>query len=182
MSRRPPEDRGAVVFLHKDGLTTPEICRMTGFDRRFVTRWISRYNDSGSLDDAAGAGRKRKLSKSVERTVEKKMRGKRRRSSRVIARELKKQKVADVSYVTVQRTMHRRDLHAFRQRKASRLSETHKRGRLRFAKANTKKDWSKVVFSDEHTFKQFKGGNPRHNFVWAKSVSEVPGKEMERWG
>src|SRR6185436_16519429 len=36
MSRRPPEDRGAVVFLHKDGLTTAEICRMTGFDRRFV--------------------------------------------------------------------------------------------------------------------------------------------------
>ena len=33
-----------------------------------------------------------------------------------------------------------------------------------------------MVFSDEHTFKQFKGGNPRHNFVWAKSVSEVPGK------
>ena len=76
MSRRPPEDRGAVVFLHKDGLTTAEICRKTGFDRGFVTRWISRYNDSGSLDDAAGAGRKRKLSKCVERTVEKKMRGK----------------------------------------------------------------------------------------------------------
>jgi hypothetical protein len=96
-------------------------------------------------------GGKGTLSKSVERTVEKKMRGKRRRSSRVIARELKKQKVADVSYMTVQRTMHRRDLHAFRQRKASRLSETHKRGRLRFAKANAKKDWSNVVFSDEHT-------------------------------
>ena len=38
------------------------------------------------------------------------------------------------------------------------------------------------MFSDEHRFKQFKGGNPRHNFVWTKSVSEVPGKEMERWG
>jgi len=49
MSRRPPEDRGAVVFLHKDGLTSAEICRKTGLDRRFVTRWISRYNDSGSL-------------------------------------------------------------------------------------------------------------------------------------
>jgi len=78
--------------------------------------------------------------------------------------------------------MHRRALHAFRQRKASRLSKTHKRGRLRFAKANTKKDWNNVVFSDEHTFKQFKGGNPRHNFVCAKSVGEVPAKEMERWG
>ena len=91
------------------------------------------------------SGRPRTLSKGVERAVEKKMRGKRRRSSRAIAR-LKKQKVADVSYSTVQRTMHRRDLHAFRQRKASRVSKTHKRGRLRFAQANTKKD-----------------DNPRHN-------------------
>ena len=146
MSRRPAEDRGAVVFLHNEGLTTAEICRRTGFERQFVTRWISRYNDSGSLDDAAG---KRKLSKSVERTVEKKMRRKRHRSSRVIARELKKQKVADVSYTTVQRTVHRRGLHAFKQGKTSRLSKAHKRGRLQFAKTNIEKDWSNVVFSDE---------------------------------
>ena len=37
-------------------------------------------------------------------------------------------------------------------------------------------------FSDEHKFKQFKGGNPRHDLVWAKSPSEVPPKEIERWG
>ena len=151
MSRRAPEDRGAVITWHKQGLT----------------RWIAKYNDSGSLDDAKRAGRPRKLSKSVEQTVERKMRKKRRRSSRVVARELKRQKVCDVSYTTIQRTVHRRGLHAFKQQKTSRLSQAHKRGRLQFAKTNIKRDWSHVVFSDEHTFKQFKGGNPRHNFVWA---------------
>ena len=50
---------------------------------------------------------------------------------------------------------------------------THKRCRLKFARTSIRKDWSTVVFSDEHTFKQFKGGNPRHSFVWDKSVSEV---------
>ena len=55
----------------------------------------------------------------VERAVEKKMRGKRRRSSRVIERELKRQKVSE----TVQRTVHCRGLHAFKQRKTSRLSK-----------------------------------------------------------
>ena len=113
MSRRPPEDRGAVITWHKQGLTPAEIRHKTGFDRHFVKRWIANYNDSGSLDDAKRAGRPRKVSKSVERTVERKMRGKRRRSSRVIARELKRQKVCDVSYTTVQRTVHRRGLHAF---------------------------------------------------------------------
>ena len=72
--------------------------------------------------------------------------------------ELKRQKVSDVSYKTVQRTVHRRGLHAFKQRKTSRLSKAHKRGRLKFARTNIKKDWSNVVFSDEHKFKQFKGG------------------------
>ena len=115
MSRRSAEDRWAVISWHKQGLTTAAICRTTGFDRQFVMRCLSKYNDSGSLDDAHRAGRPRKLSTGVERTVEKKMRGKGRRSSRVIARELKRQKVADVSYMTVQRTAHRRDLHAFKQ-------------------------------------------------------------------
>ena len=162
MSRRPP-DRGAVITWHKQGLTTAELCRKTGFDHHFVTRWIAKHNDSGSLDDAKRAGRPRKLSKSVERTVERNMRRKRRHSSRVIARELKRQKVCDVSSTTVQRTVHRRGLHAFKQQKTSRLSQAHKRGRMRFAKTNIKSDWSRVVFSDEHTFKQFKGGNPRHS-------------------
>ena len=81
-----------------------------------------------------------------------------------------------MSYSTVQRTVHRRGLHAFKQRKTSRLSKAHKRGRLKFARTNIKKDWSNVVFSYEHKFKQFKGGNPRHSFVWAKSVGEVPAK------
>src|SRR5689334_359745 len=77
---------------------------------------------------------------------------------------------------------HRRGLHAFKPRKTSRLSKAHKSGRLKFARTSKRKNWSNVVFSDEHKFKQFKGGNPRHNFVWAKFVGEVPGKEMERWG
>ena len=64
MSRRPPEDRGAVITLHKQGLTPAEICGKTGFDHRFVKRWIAKHNDSGSLDDAKRAGRPRKLSKS----------------------------------------------------------------------------------------------------------------------
>src|SRR2546421_12692320 len=119
MSRRPPEDRWAVISFHKQGLTTAAIRRTTGFDRGFITRCLSKYNDSGSVDDAERAGRPRKLSKGVERTVEKKMRGKRHRSSRVIERELKRQKIADVSYKTVRRTMHRRNLRAFKQRKTS---------------------------------------------------------------
>ena len=180
MSRRPPEDRWAVISWH-EGLKTAEICRQTGFDRQFVTRCISKYNDSGSLDDAERAGRPRKLSK-VWRTLERKIEGektsfessdcKRAQETEGRRRELRDsaQNGAPSGFTRFQT--------------ASNLAtvEHYKRGRLKFATANSNKDWSNVVFSDEHTFKQFKGGNPRHSFVWATSVSEVPGKEMERWG
>jgi hypothetical protein len=97
-------------------------------------------------------GGKGTLSKSVERTVEKKMRGKRRRSSRVIARELKntegcRRELLDSAEDNAPPRLAR----IADSVKLSRLSNTHKRGRLRFAKANTKKDWNNVVFSDEHT-------------------------------
>ena len=182
MPRRPAEDRWAVISWYKEGLTTAEICRKTGFYKQFVTHWIAKYKDSGSVEDAPRAGRPRKLSERVERAVEKKMRGKRRRSSRVIERELKRQKVADVSYTTVQRTVHRRGLHAFKQRKTSRLSKAHKRGRLKFAKTNIRRTgamWCSVTNTGLNNSKE---ATHDTTVVWAKSVSEVPGKEMERWG
>jgi len=76
MSRRPPENRGAVITWHKQGLTPAEICRKTGFDHHFVTRWMAKYNDSGSLDDAKRAGLPSKLSKGVERLWKEKCGGK----------------------------------------------------------------------------------------------------------
>src|SRR6185436_10791734 len=85
MSRRPP-DRGTVVFLHNEGLTTAEICRRTGFERRFVTRWTQRLFHSMMR------------SEKTLRSVETKMRRKRHRSSRVIASELNKQNVAVYTY------------------------------------------------------------------------------------
>jgi len=182
MVRRTDEDRWSVIGLHKQGLSVAEIQRETGFDRRFIKRWISRHESNEPIQDQKRGGRPQKLSEQVERVIERKMRGKRRRASRVIARDLKRRKIADVSYVTVQKAAHNRGLRPYKRPLTSRLKPRHKKDRLKFAKANKNKDWSRVVFSDEHKFKQFKGGNPAHDQVWAKSASEVPGKEVERWG
>jgi hypothetical protein len=87
----------------------------------------------------------------------------------------------ELHYSTVQRAAHARGLQRYRMGKTSRLTEDHKEQRLKFARTATKKDWSHTVFSDEHTFKQYKGGNPCHDIVWAKNSSEVPSQEVERW-
>ena len=47
MSRRSIADRWTVITWHKEGLTVPEIYFKTGFDKRFIKRWISRF-ESGA--------------------------------------------------------------------------------------------------------------------------------------
>jgi transposase len=99
MSRKPLGDRWSVITWHKEGLSEADICRKTGHDRRFVARWIERYESGKAVLDEQRSGRPRKLSTRIEQNIERKMRGKRRRSSRVVARELKRQKIAHVSYM-----------------------------------------------------------------------------------
>lgn len=173
-----------MIAWHKEGLRVADIARKTGFDRQFITRWISKLENGEAIEDTKRSGRPRKRTADVERQIEKEIKGKRRRSSRVVARDLKRRKVADLSYTTVQRAAHDRGLRPYRCTKTSRLTsrQRHKEQRLKFAKANKRKDWSMVVFSDEHQFKQFKGGNLVHDQVWEKSHEEVPDKEVERWG
>lgn len=182
MVRRTEQDRWTVVTWYEEGLSVADICYKTGFDRRFVKRWVEKHEAGESIEDAKRSGRPRKRSTRLEAMIERKMRGKRRRSSRVIARDLKRHKITDISYSTVQRAAHNRGLRPYRRPLTSRLTPKQQQERLKFAKANLNKDWSRVVFSDEHRFKRFKGGNRAHDQVWAKSPTEVPGKEVERWG
>lgn len=52
-----------VVALAKQGLTCPEIVKMTGYCRRTIQRWIARYNQSSikALADEPRSGRPLKL-------------------------------------------------------------------------------------------------------------------------
>ena len=182
MARRTTSDRWTVITWHNEGLTTADICHKTGFDRRFVDRWVKKFENDDVIEDGPRIGRPRKCTPAIQRAVERQMRGKRYRSSRVVARNLKRQKIASIGYRTVQRAAHDRGLRPFRRPRTSRLTAKHRQDRLRFAKANRNKDWSSVVFSDEHKFRQFKGSNPAHDRVWAKTADEVSGNEVERWG
>ena len=88
-----------------------------------------------------------------------------------------------MSYTTVQRTVHRRGLHAFnttenlatvsssQARPIAVRQDQHQEGleQRGVLVTNIRSDNSKEATHDT-------------TVVWAKSVSEVPGQEMERWG
>ena len=182
MVQRSEADRWEVVTWHKEGLKPAEIVHKTGFTFDFVNRWIKRFEQAGTIQEERRSGRKRKHSEAADRAVETTMAGKQRRSTRVVARLLKKQKKADISYRTVSRIAHSRGLRPYRMQTGSRLTDTHRKKRLAFAKEIKNKDWSSTFFTDEHTFKQFKPANQMHDIVWAKNESQVPDREVERWG
>ena len=75
MSRKTTADRWAVISWHKEGLTVADISRKTGFDRRFISRWIKKFEniaDSADVEEGSRTGRPRKRTPSVEKAVEKK--------------------------------------------------------------------------------------------------------------
>ena len=85
MSRRAPADRWTVIMWHKEGLTIADICRKTGFDRQFVSRWIKKFEKSECGDGMEDAKHTGKRIPKVERAMENQMRGKRRRPSGIVA-------------------------------------------------------------------------------------------------
>ena len=75
--------------------------------------------------------------------------------------------------MTVQRADHQYGLRAYRTPTTPLLSEDHRARRLRFARANLKRDWTKVIFSDEKTWQLYHPPNKKNDVVWAHSRGEV---------
>ena len=57
MVRRTTSDRWTVITWHNEGLTTADICHKTGFDRRFVGRWVKKFENDEVIEDGPRMGR-----------------------------------------------------------------------------------------------------------------------------
>jgi hypothetical protein len=146
-----------------------------------VKRWKRKFKtgDRG-VEDQDRSGRPHTLSGRQEKKLVSRCRGKRKRSSRVVAEELTDEG-SPVSHVTVQRVLKDSSLKPFRRRKVLKISEPGKRKRVEFAKAELGRDWATVLMTDEADFPITPSLNPRNDVVWAKSPKEVPPYEKQKW-
>ena len=167
--------------MHKQGLNHTQIAAKVGCDRHDVKRWVDQYNETGTVADKPRRGRKRKLSEANEHHLERLISGKQAPSIRLATKKVRTEKKVDVGRETVRTTVHSLGLTPFKMQRSSRLMDAHKKARLAFAKKYKDKDWSNVVFTDEHAFKQFRSGNSQHNFAWRHRREQVPTREIERW-
>ena len=155
--------RAAIVVLDKQGLPRGDIAQQAGTSAPSVRRWISRFEEKGSLADEPRSGRPRCTDKALDTAIA--------FVSRVepfaTPRQLKHKLQLDVSVDTIDRRLAEAGLPGRVARHVFQLTDDHKRQRLSFAHGYerwTVDDWRRVVFADIKTFE----GEGSHGQVWVR--------------
>jgi transposase len=94
-------DRSRVISLRHAGKRPADIVRETGFDRKFVYRWVSVADSTNDPTDKARSGRPRKLTAPAVAKVRAMLKGKKGRSLRKVAKLYEERKHVKISYSTV---------------------------------------------------------------------------------
>src|SRR5579871_374460 len=147
-----------IIFLHLHRLgpklSIRAIAKELQYSKDTVQTWIHRYQKTADIQDEEGRGRKRKTSEREDLdiiTIAKKYRTS---SSAEISILMSRQKI-NISSRTVRRRLNEEGLYKLKPLAKPLLSDTHRDNKLKWAKANKKTNWSKIIFTDEITISQF---------------------------
>ena len=152
------QQRWEIIFLHHHKLgpklSIRALVKELHYSKDTVQTWINRYQETGDVQDEERRGRKRKTSEKEDLniiSIAKKL----RTSSSADISKLMSRKGTDISSRTVRHRLNEKGLYKLQPLKKPLLSDTHRHNRLKWAKANKKTDWSKIIFTDETTISQF---------------------------
>ncbi|KAI6661812.1 hypothetical protein LOD99_9819 [Oopsacas minuta] len=144
--------RSAVIQLFEAGNTKSQIVRLLKTNKMFISRTLSRYNDTGSIADRTRPGRPRTVRTfSVTKNVSQRIRRNPSRSIRKMAKEMNTNRES-------MRRLVRNDLgmKAYKLRKRQFLTQLNKQKRLKRCKAKifrfTDGRHKQIFFSDEKLF------------------------------
>ena len=147
-----------IIFLHLHRLgpklSIRAIAKELQYSKDTVQTWIHRYQKTADIQDEEGRGRKRKTSEREDLDIITMAKKYRTSSSAEISISMSRQKI-DISSRTVRRRLNEEGLYKLKPLAKPLLSDTHRDNRLKWAKANKKTNWSKIIFTDETTISQF---------------------------
>jgi transposase len=144
------------LYLHRKGpkFSIREIAKEVQCSRDTVKTWIKRYQETGDVKDKERQGRKRKTTEEEDLDIIHIAKKHRTNTLAEISTAMSRQGV-DISLNTVMRRLNEEGLYKLQPLKKPLLLDNHRENRLKWAKANKKTDWSKIIFTDETTFSQF---------------------------
>ena len=125
-------ERQKVVTLRLQGLTYKAIKQSTGKDKKYVKRWIKRWNETGSIKDAPHSGRKSKFSNTLKKKVTSLLKSKKGCTVRNTSKFLRNHS-EDISKSSVHRIAKQLGMRNVRPIKKPFLTEAHKKKRVTFA-------------------------------------------------
>lgn len=169
------EVRAEAVGRVKAGLAYKQVAKDMRIPYRTVQNWVLRNRRGESLEDKGGRGRKKILSTRAKVVIAKSI-GKRRQSTRKLARRL-----TAVGETCSKSTVHRYmrsslGVKSRKRPKKPKLSEKNIQDRYQFAKMTKKftlDDWKNVIFTDESPFPLFWTPNRQVDRIWAKNSEDV---------
>lgn len=170
-------ERAAVTALYNAGKRPCEILKSLKWTSRresFVRKTISRYRETGAIEDRQRSGRPRSArTSSTIRNVAQLIRRDPHRSQRVMARNY------SISQPSISRLI-REDLHmrAYRPQRAQLLSAPTRAKRLQRSRQLfqrfTPSQVESIVFSDEKQFRLQETYNRQNNRVYAVRIEDLP--------
>lgn len=151
-------DRSIVITLHREGHSVRTIAQKTKVSKSTVGYIISKYKNTGLIEDKKRNGRPKKLSQSAEQYLKLCSLRNRKKSSRELAADLKRIRGINVDPSTVRRSLLRSGLRGCVARKKPLLRRNNKQKRLSYAREHnnwTFDEWSQVLWTDESKFELF---------------------------
>lgn len=151
-------------YFDLPGVSLNQISKMTGVSRTNVKRKYQMYKNLTSLEDTRGPGRPQILKPSHFLAIGQYFRHNPSLSIKDLKKMLFEKHDVDISYRALRRALKSRDYVQKCATETVILTPAHIKARLEFVKKNKKRDWKKVIFSDEATFQL----GPQTKRLWAK--------------
>ena len=152
------KQRWEIVFLsrHQFGpkMSNASIAKYLHISSTTVQRYLSRYDTTGSVEDAPRLGRKRSTSEIHDQTMVTLATGPKHLTSEQISAELAKKSV-NVSSRTVRNRLAENTLYYGKTTQKPLLTESHQVKRFEYATNNIDRDWSRIIFTDETTIRLY---------------------------
>lgn len=160
MTQLTPEERAVIVFLHKEGRSLQYIASKIGCGKATIHRWVIRYAQGRGVERKPRVVKRRLLDDSAAKRAEQLLRSSEAGGARFAAAQLFREgHVAKVpSRQTVVREAKRVAIEAHdplmyvRSAPKKALTVETKRKRVAFCRANSHRDWTRVMFTDRCKF------------------------------
>ena len=162
MGRLNLEQRMEAVLRKEKGESYKKTAKQLKTSKQVIISLIKKHQQTGSVQDCAGRGRKRKTRKRQDRQIVQQSLRNRRLTSSDLRRSLEEQNGVTVTARTIRNRLREVGLKGCVAAKKPLLNAVNRKARLTFARGHkgwTVPEWNNVLWSDESSFEIFNSRN-----------------------